>query len=122
MSSYPGGVGSGGGPNFLNCARWEQQRGRRALQSGITADDALSNADVNSVRADQASKHWIICTADNNITLLDQFGVAILQDAVPSGTLRDAAVWTNDGQDIPSYAIAGSSDVELVQQARRILG
>ena len=101
---------------------WEYQRGRRRIQSTVDVNDALSNVDVKSVQVDQASGHIIICTADNNITILDQFGVPILQDAVPSATLRDAGLWMASGQDIPNYAIGGSSDVEFVQQSRRILG
>ena len=101
---------------------WEYQRGLRRIASTVDVNDALSNVDVVSIRVDQASKHFIVTTADGNVTILDQFGVPILQDAVPSGTLRDACIWMPSGQDNPSYAIAGSSDVEFVQQARRILG
>ena len=99
---------------------WEYQRGLRRIQSTVDVNDALSNVDVKTVQADQESEHWIITDAGDAVTILDKFGVPISTDAAPAGTIRDACIWMPEGQDAPSYAMATSTRMELVQTDRRV--
>ena len=108
------------GPTFKRYAEWEYSRGIRAMQATVTADDALSNVDVVSVQVDPESGHLIIGTADDKVSIMDQFGNIVSQDTAPAGTLRDGAIWMPGGQDTPSILLATSTRTEIVQVDRRV--
>ena len=112
--------GVGLGPLFFKYAAWEHARGRRAMQSSVATDDALPNVGVLSAQFDERSRHIAVTTADDTLSILDEFGNIVVQDAAPAGTMRDAACWMSEDQDTPSLIMGTSTRIETVQVDRRV--
>jgi len=90
-------------------------RGKHALQSSINTNDALDSMDIVSVTTDEDGQ-WIgVLDVAGKLTILDQFGIPYLEDSTSIGTVNDIAVWTLPGAKTPSYSMAGSTAIRVVQ-------
>jgi len=91
-------------------------RGKSALQSNVTTTDSLNSANITNVAVDQDSERIGVLDSSSRLTILDKYGIPYLSDISSVGTVDDIEVWTEPGSSEPSYAMAGSAAIKIVQK------
>jgi len=91
-------------------------RGHRASNSTVNSNDALDASDIDYVAVDPDG-NFFAAGNQTAVVIFDHYGIPVLEDASPGGNIQDVDVWSTPGADDPSYAMATTTDIEVVQQS-----